>query len=105
MNFRERLEPSPNNAMFGTVLIKGTKISVRRILKELSEGKTIDEMQKIHSEIKIDDILACLEYASELTGAINYNNSMAAIDNDIKKRYALADKIRSMGKNPPPSWG
>ncbi len=100
MNYEEKFEPGE----YGTILIKGTKISLRTILRKLSEGTSIDSIIETHPEITIFDIYACLEYASELVGVIDYNKAMSAIFADKKKRKELADRIRASKGKPSPGW-
>lgn len=108
MSYKEKLK-SHNETLFGitlygTILNKETKISVHRILWVLSEGKSTDDIIKAHPEISISDIYACLEYAAELTNAIDFKEATLAISTHEQKRDALADKILSAKGKPPPGW-
>ena len=51
----------------GKPRIRGTRIPVSLILGYLAAGKTIDEIIKEFPDLKKDDILACLDYARELS--------------------------------------
>ena len=51
----------------GQACIKGTRIPVHQILHMLANGDTIDELLEEYPSIKREDILACIEYAAELT--------------------------------------
>ncbi len=51
----------------GQACIKGTRIPVHRILHMLANGDTIEELLKEYPSLKREDILACIEYAAELT--------------------------------------
>lgn len=54
--------------MNGKPLIKGTRITVELILKKLSEGVSIDQLIKMYPHINQSQILAVLEYASNIIG-------------------------------------
>lgn len=51
----------------GQACIKGTRIPVHQILHMLANGDTINELLKEYPSLKRGDILACIEYAAELT--------------------------------------
>ncbi|HET6514529.1 MAG TPA: DUF433 domain-containing protein [Thermodesulfovibrionales bacterium] len=51
----------------GQACIKGTRIPVHQILHMLANGDTIDELLEEYPSITRKDILACIEYAAELT--------------------------------------
>ena len=51
----------------GQACIKGTRIPVHQILHMLANGDTIDELLEEYPSITREDILACIEYAAELT--------------------------------------
>jgi len=51
--------------MVGKPIIKGTRLSVQFILNLLANGYTVDEILKEYEGLTIDDINACLVYASE----------------------------------------
>ena len=51
----------------GQACIKGTRIPVYRILHMLANGDTIDDLLEEYPSITREDILACIEYAAELT--------------------------------------
>lgn len=100
MSYEEKLEASSNEIMYGNILIKGTKVSVGTILRELSKGNSIDDILKDRTEISNFDVYACLEYAAELVSAISYKKAMTAIETNIEKRKALANKIRALKDKP-----
>jgi uncharacterized protein (DUF433 family) len=54
--------------MNGKPLIKGTRITVELVLKKLSEGVSIDDFLKNYPHIKLEQIFAALEYASNVIG-------------------------------------
>ncbi len=54
--------------MLGKPVIKGTRITVEQVLKKLAEGATKDDVIVMYPHLKIDDINAVLDYASEVIG-------------------------------------
>lgn len=62
-NWRSRIKIDPN-IRFGKPCIKGTRISVGDILAWLSQGMSHEEIVSDFPELKNDDILAALAYAS-----------------------------------------
>ena len=51
----------------GQACIKGTRLPVYQILHMLANGDTVEELLKEYPSLKREDILACIEYAAELT--------------------------------------
>ena len=51
----------------GQACIKGTRLPVYQILHRLANGDTVEELLKEYPSLKREDILACIEYAAELT--------------------------------------
>ncbi len=49
--------------LIGKPTIKGTRISVKMIIRSLGEEATIEEMIEGYPHIKREEILACLRYA------------------------------------------
>jgi uncharacterized protein (DUF433 family) len=68
MENRELLGRISINAdvLVGKPFIKGTQCTVQYILRLLAEGKSYEEIKKEHQDIAVEDITACLLYASEL---------------------------------------
>lgn len=62
----KRISIDPN-ICHGQACIKGTRIPVHQILHMLANGDTIDDLLKDYPSLKRVDILACIEYAAELT--------------------------------------
>lgn len=60
----ERISIDPK-VLAGKPCIKGTRISVEHILRELSAGLPIDELLKAHPHITREDVLAALAYAAD----------------------------------------
>ena len=57
--------------MVGKPVIKGTRITVEYILNILSHGDTIDDILKEYDDLKKEDILACILYASQMLNKSN----------------------------------
>jgi len=51
----------------GQACIKGTRIPVHQILHMLANGDTTEDLLKEYPSLKRKDILACIDYAAELT--------------------------------------
>lgn len=52
--------------MLGKPVIKGTRITVELILRQLAQGKLADEILENYPHLTQDDILAALAYATHL---------------------------------------
>jgi uncharacterized protein (DUF433 family) len=63
--YRNRIVIDPK-IMVGKPVIKGTRITVELILRLLAQGQTIEEILKAYPHLKKEDILAVLEYATEI---------------------------------------
>lgn len=50
----------------GRPTVRGLRITVATVLGYLAAGETIDEVLRQHPMLEREDILACLEFASEL---------------------------------------
>ncbi len=48
-------------------IAKGTLIPVHQILHMLANGDSVEELLQEYPSLKREDILACLEYAAELS--------------------------------------
>jgi len=55
-----------NKVLTGKPIIKGTRISVEFILEMLSSGMSVGEILKEYPNLKKEDILAAIEYASRI---------------------------------------
>jgi uncharacterized protein (DUF433 family) len=64
MSWQSRIAIDPN-VLVGKPIIKGTRISVEFIIDLLAQGWSTDEILRNYPGIVIDDIQACLSYASE----------------------------------------
>jgi len=65
MDYKDRIAIDPN-IMLGKPIIKGTRITVEHILRELSEGITIAELLESYPHLTKDDILAALSYSADV---------------------------------------
>lgn len=52
--------------MLGKPIIKGTRITVELILRQLAGGLTTEEILKNYPHLKLQDIQAAILYAAEL---------------------------------------
>lgn len=52
--------------MVGKPVIKGTRITVELILRLLAQGQTVDKILENYPHLHKEDILAAIEYATEL---------------------------------------
>jgi len=50
----------------GKPIIKGTRISVEFILELLSSGMSVDEILREYPQLKKQDVLAALDYATQV---------------------------------------
>jgi uncharacterized protein (DUF433 family) len=60
----ERIEINPN-IMFGKPVIRGTRITVERILRKLAGGMTVDEILTDHPHLIADDVYAATAFAAD----------------------------------------
>ncbi|MCW2311086.1 DUF433 domain-containing protein [Rhodoferax antarcticus] len=65
MEWRNRIVCDPK-ILFGKPTIKGTRISVELILGWLSADWNLDQLLEAYPNIRREDVLAALAYASEL---------------------------------------
>lgn len=61
----ERITVNPR-VMVGKPVIKGTRLPVEQILRELGDGLTISEMIEAHPRLTPDDIYAAIAYAADV---------------------------------------
>jgi uncharacterized protein (DUF433 family) len=64
MKTYDRIEINPN-IMFGKPVIKGTRLTVEKILRKLAGGMTAEEIITDHPHLKREDILAAQEFAAD----------------------------------------
>lgn len=66
---KERIEVNPN-IHFGKPCIAGTRITVQSVLELVREGLSFAIIIKdYYSELKVEDIQACIEYAIDVVAA------------------------------------
>ncbi len=63
MNLTKRIEINPA-ILKGKAVIKGTRLSVQYILGLLANGASEEEILDEYTNLRRDDILACLMFAS-----------------------------------------
>src|SRR5262245_34648828 len=59
----DRIECNPH-VLLGKPVIRGTRISVELVLRDLSEGATFEDILDSYPHLKREDILACLAYGA-----------------------------------------
>lgn len=52
----------------GKPTIRGKRITVQTILEFLSAGETFEKVLEQYPSLEVEDLRACLEFASELVG-------------------------------------
>ncbi|MEI6387828.1 MAG: DUF433 domain-containing protein [Spirochaetota bacterium] len=65
MDFRDRVVSDPA-IMLGKPVIKGTRITVELILRDLSEGMTMDDLLQAYPQLQDRDIRAALSYSASV---------------------------------------
>ena len=63
--WRERIEVNPE-VMTGKPVIKGSRLTVDHVIDLLAEGWTADQISDEYPGITVEDVAACLAYASEV---------------------------------------
>jgi uncharacterized protein (DUF433 family) len=65
MDWHDRIELNPE-ILVGKPVVKGTRLAVEFILDLMAEGVSNEEILYNYPGLTLEDILACLKYASEL---------------------------------------
>jgi uncharacterized protein (DUF433 family) len=65
MDWRERIVVDPK-VLVGKPVIKGTRISVEFVVDLLARGWTTEQILNEYDHLTLEDIRACLSYASEM---------------------------------------
>lgn len=60
----ERIEKNPE-VMFGKPVIRGTRVTVEQILRELGQGATPEEVVAAHPRVTADDVRAAQAFAAD----------------------------------------
>lgn len=63
-DLQERIVLDPN-VMVGKPVIRGTRLTVEYILRLLANGATVDEILNEYDGLAVDDIRACMLFASQ----------------------------------------
>jgi uncharacterized protein (DUF433 family) len=66
----DRITVDPR-VMVGEPCIKGTRIPVEQVLRELAGGMTIAEILDAHPHLTADDIYAAVAYADDVSAPAN----------------------------------
>ena len=64
MRRNERVETNPQ-VMFGKPVIRGTRITVEQILRELGEGAMPEEVVAAHPRLPLDGVRAVQAFAAD----------------------------------------
>ena len=64
-NLLNRITSSPDIS-FGKPVIRGTRMAVLFLMEHLAAGDTIEEILEEFPFLEKEDILACLQYATQL---------------------------------------
>lgn len=65
MDWQTRIILDPN-ILVGKPIIKGTRLAVEFIIDLLAQGWSIDEILRNYPGLTVEDIQACLSYASTI---------------------------------------
>ena len=68
MNWQDRITLDPQ-VLTGKPVVRGTRISVELVIDFLAQGWTQDQILNNYPNLTVDDIRACLAYASEVLHA------------------------------------
>lgn len=63
MDWQERIELNPD-VLAGKPVVRGTRLAVEFIVDLLAQGWTEEAVLKSYPTLTVDDIRACLQYAS-----------------------------------------
>ena len=67
----QRITQNPK-VMAGQPVIRGTRLTVRFVLNVLAHGTTADELMNEYEGVTSEDIQACLLFASESLGDVQF---------------------------------
>jgi uncharacterized protein (DUF433 family) len=71
-NLLNRIIINPD-ILVGKPIIKGTRLAVEHVLDLLAEDMTVEEILQEHTQLKKEDILACILFARESIANITYS--------------------------------
>ncbi len=60
----ERIETDPK-VMFSKLAIRGTRVTVEQILRELGQGASLEEVFAAHPRVTADDVRAAQAFAAD----------------------------------------
>ena len=64
MRIQERVEARPE-IMFGKPVIRGTRVTIEQILRELGAGATPEEVIGAHPHLSLEDVRAAQAFAAD----------------------------------------
>ncbi len=67
MSKRQRIVIDPR-VMGGKPVIRGTRVTVGRVLELLAQGMSVAEVLQEYPHLRAEDVLACLAYGADLAG-------------------------------------
>ena len=67
----QRIEVNPR-IMAGKPIIKGTRLTVQYIVSLLGQGESEEDILREYQGLSVDDIRACLLYASEVLDGTSF---------------------------------
>jgi uncharacterized protein (DUF433 family) len=65
LSLHERITVDPQ-VMVGKPVVRGTRLTVEYILRLLANGATVDEILNEYAGLTVDDIRACMLFASNV---------------------------------------
>ena len=65
MDWRQRIEVNPQ-ILVGKPVVKGTRISVELVVDLLARGYSTEQIVRQYDHLSVEDIQACLSYASDV---------------------------------------
>ena len=63
----ERIVVNPS-VMGGKPIVRGTRVTVERVLSVLAQGLSVPDLLKEHPHLTTADVSACLAYGASLAG-------------------------------------
>lgn len=101
MDILSKIEDNSDSSqyLYFRPFIKGTNIEIRKVLYELSQGKSHQEIISEQPEITQAHILTCLEYAATLVGATEFKKAISAINAINKKMNRFDNALDKLANN------
>ena len=90
----ERISIDPR-ICHGQACVKGTRIPVHQIVRMLANGDTVEDLLAEYPSLAREDIVACLDYAAELTEGREVEWSDAWTDQDIADATTASHENRA----------